>query len=269
MAPRWEGVPSAGKMEGYRQSLAKCLRRKPFAFYIGALALSATLESCQPHFRCHSGGCPTCLRAAQWNVACFIPAYHDFSVRTLLPSGLTGVFVTIVPTEWQQQEGSLDGFRIAEQLSSLHRILAKMPSVEAAFLGVDFSFNDNRKKRNGTEFWQPHIHSVMWVRDANYVARVLRKLFPKSATVHTPVQVKPYNGKTKGAAYCFKTYFERRVAFRKEDHPTRKPFWTTKYYPLRVRQRNELALFLNKTGMRIRVLNYHRRHKNGLPKKLE
>ncbi len=256
-------------MEGYRQSLAKSLRRKPFAFYIGALALSVTLEGCQPHFRCHSGGCPTCLRAAQWNVACFIPAYQDFSVRTLLPSGVTGVFITIVPTEWQQREGSLDGFRIAEQLSRLHRILAKMPTVEAAFLGVDFSFNDNRKKRNGTEFWQPHIHSVMWVRDRNFVARVLKKLFPKSATVHTPVQVKAYNGKTKGAAYCFKTYFERRVAFRKEDHPTRKPFWTTKYYPLRVRQRNELALFLNKIGMRIRVLNYHRRLKNGLPKKLE
>jgi hypothetical protein len=104
----------------------------------------------------------------------------------------------------------------------------------------------------------------------NYVARVLRKLFPKSASVHTPVQVKAYDGTARGSSYCFKTHFERRVAFLKEDHPTRKPFWTTKTdWPLRVRQKIELALFLHQSGMSARVLNYHRRHTNGLPKKLE
>lgn len=144
-----------------------------------------------------------------------------------------------------------------------------MPAVKAAFLGVDFSFNDNRKQQNGTEYWQPHIHGIMWFWDESAVVQFLRKRFPKSNTVKTPVQVQAYDGTTKGAGYCFKTYFERRVAVHKKNHPTRKPFWTTKYYPLRVRQRNELALFLHRMGMRARILSYHSRHDNGLPKKLE
>jgi hypothetical protein len=269
MAPRWKGVPTATKMEGYRLRLAKSLRRKPLSFAPDALALSEMLENCRDGSRCHSAGCPECLRAAQWYVASRIAAFNYCSTQTIFPSGATAIFITIIPTEWQQPEHGLYRFRIAEQLSSLRRALMKMAAVKAALLGVDFSFNDNRKKRNGTEYWQPHIHGVMWLRDVDAVVKALKKLFPKSNTVNTPVQVKVYDGTAKGAAYCFKTYFERRVAVRKEDHPTRKPFWTTKYYPLRVRQRNELALFLDKIGMRARVLSYHRRHESGLPKKLE
>jgi hypothetical protein len=270
MAPRWKGVPTATKMEGYRLRLAKSLRRKPFCYNPDALALSETLENCRVGSRCHSAGCPECLRAAQWYVASHIAAFNYCSTQTIFPSGVIAIFITIIPTEWQQPEHGLYRFRIAEQLSSLRRALMKMAAVKAALLGVDFSFNDNRKKRNGTEYWQPHIHGVMWLRNVDTVVQALRKLFPKSNTVNTPVQVKVYDGTAKGAAYCFKTYFERRVAVQKKNHPTRKPFWTTRTdWPLRVRQKVELALFLDKIGMRARVLSYHRRHESGLPKKLE
>ena len=68
-SPSWPKAPTANDAETERTSCVKRLRR--FASeYPRAKRVAHRLENCEPHDRCMSGGCPSCLRAFQrWLVA--------------------------------------------------------------------------------------------------------------------------------------------------------------------------------------------------------
>jgi len=233
-----------------------------------ASALVAKLRRCRPRFRCYSPACPACARVEQVLMASVV---EDFVAGQEGECSIA--FASIISPNSIVPKGSLLKFDFHNFKRRLRDGLAKTAALWAVG-GVDFSLNEHQRGFYPPN-WSPHLHLIVGTEDIDQLIVDLRAGFPKTNDTPRPVMVKQWDGNTDAFRYIFKPNFSRRISidnaerFNKRTQERRLCKATT-YDRLRVSERVELALFLDKIGLggRLSLRNVSLR-KTTDPRKLE
>lgn len=129
-----------------------------------------------------------------------------------------------------------------------------------SFGAVDFSYNEDDPP-NGSNAPIParlvvHLWAFAKAREVEAARKILKKSFPKTAKAAKPVKAYPYDGNLQAIAYAFKGDFSRRVKVPAEVDEDGKTLsrQNTRLRPLRVGQKVELAVLLNRLGLYDRLI---------------
>ena len=134
--------------------------------------LADKLSKCKKGKRCHSGACPTCMRAFRLRWAGQI-------AQLICADDEDWCFVTLVPPE-KFKLGDLSDYNPKLAKDRLRKQFARGAlSGSIAVGGIDFSFNVSA---NGNSHWQPHWHIL--IKSSSEDARTaLKQYFPGSSSV--------------------------------------------------------------------------------------
>jgi hypothetical protein len=219
---------------------------------VRAVAIANRLDACEPGRRCLSGACPECGHLLQrW----FVRNSKRFIARYLEKPGTDLVAVSIIPIKSTARTGKLEKISAANCLRRLKYAL-QQSSIRVAMGGMDFSFNEDAKKKY-KPFWCQHYYIIACVRDATEVRKALKKLFPSAAAIPRPVKLSPFENKPRRRSYPLKTTFKQRIGYKtiKTDNSgTKRKCRNTRRDRLRSRERFELFIYLNKIGLASRVI---------------
>jgi hypothetical protein len=244
--PAWTGALSSQKAAEKRLTCIIGLRRFGDGRNGVALVLADLLERCTPKRRCMSGACPECMRAFQrW----FVASVHTLSRGDPALDALVAVSIGLQPSRDQSF------FEIApdavNKTGDVTLTLDGSPSVVKWMAGaLDFHLSDLREKNIGL-IWQPQLRAIASVSDPALFQSLLKRQFPKSNVVTTPVQVKPCDGSLSSCSGAYKTEFFERRAYRR--HSTRngetREFWTTRRLRLSDIDHACLLVWLHEIGL--------------------
>lgn len=158
--------------------------------------------------------------------------------------------VTLVPEIGKFRSGELHKTSLTEFLKYIRRMLVKAGLDHLFVIGVvDISYNENREK-TWEPHWQLHVHLIAAGSTEEKLKRRLKKVFPRTATIHKPVEVKPVYDLLGALSYCCKAYFERRVSY-----IDNKGHWNARGdLPLKPAQFREVFLFMSTQGVASRFL---------------
>lgn len=211
-----------------------------------ALELYDRLAACSLRARCRSAACPACSRAfTRWFVATSASALrpHRDEIRVL----------SVVDARHAVPVGRLNpavlhasGMGIANALKSL--------GVATSLLAVDLSVNESADGEFDPH-WQPQAWIFAPAAQVDPVRKAIRAAIPATHTVPRPVKVQTWDGNPAALAYALKAEFARRVSVRKpaDGGRGRGACRNTRDRPLRVDQRRELLIALDRAGFQARL----------------
>lgn len=129
-----------------------------------------------------------------------------------LDADLPRVMATLTPALGQVAPGNLATFSIER-----HRNLLKTHLLRAGLGhifgigGVDISFNQDAGQRFD-DYWQFHDHIVFIGAEKDDIKAGLRRFYPKTETIPTPIKTKPVTDLLGALSYTYKAGFFRRVS---------------------------------------------------------
>jgi hypothetical protein len=127
--------------------------------------------------------------------------------------------------------------------------------IDVAVLGLDISLNEHLTGDFDSHWLvHPRVH-VPWRLSQSDVAD-LRQHFPTDDLIRKPLKVARFDGDLTGIAYSMKPRFERRQSYR-QIKPTdggSRECQNTRGRPLRGSEAVELAVFLDRLGLRKRLI---------------
>lgn len=211
--------------------------------------LATRLIACEPAERCYSGACPCCVRAHQsWLKWATPPA-----LELLDNDGIDGFrFVTIVPT--RHAEPGIETMTGCPT-NALRRVLdgLRVAGISAALGAIDLSF-DEAVDASGTWVRRrcAHAHLLVPAKESKQWTDRLRGFFPSTPHVRRPVRVEPWDGNPKAIGYGLRPNLSRRVSIPADGSGERA---NTRIRPLRVDQRVEAALVLDRFGLTSRIVH--------------
>ena len=212
--------------------------------------LANVLAPCTIELPCRSAACIHCGRDFQ-RVA-FDLTKQEISVwaRRNLRGRMSAL--TLVPTEGCLAPGDLTA-------TACRRVVANVvDALDACGLSIyalslDISFNEDTTGKLEPH-WCSHVHAQTadWLTVAE--DKGLKKAFPISRLVSTPVKVLPLNSDEAGQFYIFKPDRIRRETYLNGSHPNRHPFRDSKRRTLRPRQAVQLAHVDHELGFEYRLI---------------
>jgi hypothetical protein len=207
-----------------------------------ALELASRLEACEPKQRCGSGACPECARAWQrWFVTAtrsFLKSERRESVTVLNPIHVSGKI----------EPGSLCDPGVLKNAREAIRVALVDAGILRGFFGLDVSFNEDREGEFDPH-WQLHLRGLIVGRISKPRRERFWSHFPKTKEIPKPRRSAEFDGDLSGIAYSMKPQFWRRQGYLDE-----KESRNTRDRPLRGVEAVELALFLNRIGLRARLM---------------
>jgi hypothetical protein len=129
-----------------------------------------------------------------------------------------------------------------------------------SFGAADFSYNEDDPPK-GSKVAVPaklvvHLWTFVKAREVEVARKILKESFPKTHKAARPVKAYPYDGNLQAIAYAFKGDFSRRVKVPAEvdEDGEKVSRQNTRLRPLRVGQKVELAVLLNRLGLYDRLI---------------
>jgi hypothetical protein len=214
--------------------------------------LADKLEGCKKGRRCKSAACAECAHAAQ--------RLLTKVTRRFLKAGVndgTIVCVTVVPADGITKPGNLNKGEHERRIRRWKEKLGK--GGITWFAGAtDWSYNQHKQGKHKS-VWFEHIHGITLTKNPKKLKKKLREQFPKTGLIARPVTVVAWDGDPKALRYILKPQFRRRIA---NDHGKRhdKNSATTRVcrdtdtQPLQSKQKQELLLHLDDTGIQARLV---------------
>ena len=164
----------------------------------------------QPCWRAH---CPVCTRQFRlWFIAAVMQLVENTPKNNLYA-------VSIIPANMAKEPGSLSTSALPNAKESLRRRFDRcLPPSAQMLLGIDASMNHDETKRDDSflPHWQLHLYGLIWGISKAELKRVLHGMFPKSAAVPRPVQIKEVRKPrdlTAIISYAMKSGFTRRISY--------------------------------------------------------
>jgi hypothetical protein len=127
--------------------------------------------------------------------------------------------------------------------------------IHVAVIGVDFSFNEDREEQ-WHPHWLIHVRAIVPQLLSHSAIKRLRAEFPKSSSIPRPCRHAVFDGDPRGIAYSMKPSFGRRQSYpqRKVTAEGTRRCRNTRGRPLTGKQALELALYLDRIGLRRRLI---------------
>ncbi len=127
--------------------------------------------------------------------------------------------------------------------------------IPVAVAGLDISFNEHLTDAFDPH-WLLHIRAHVPGRLFEYQITDFRTHFPAEVRILKPLTVSPFDGNLRGLAYTMKAEFERRQSYDQVKRTTdgSRNCRNTRSRPIRGKDAVELALFLDRIGLRRRLI---------------
>jgi hypothetical protein len=233
---------TAAQAEHERTLLVKALVRDGGA---DALHLADRLDSCRPSWRCISGACPECKRAAQRVFVCAGEKLLERLDGDLLMVNVVWSLGTIG-----------DEYLCSEEVfaATRGRLVRALREIGVrAFGGFDISANEHERGAFDPH-WSPHACVFVSRREMELNEKRFREWFPSSPEVRRPVRMEHFDGESRGLAYALKPDFYRRISLVPKILPSgKRSTFGTRKKPVGGEKRVELALALDWEGLDARL----------------
>ena len=241
---------TAGQAHAERLRLIKRLRRfgKDNS---SALEVASRLTGCGPRRRCFSGACPECARAFQRAVVTATVRFLEADTGRL---GRRTTILSPISTLGIIEPGKLDSTILRDVRLHVTKVLASA-GVRTAIIGVDLSFNEDRDGAFDPH-WLVHVRAIVPRQLPTHMLGQLRKEFPTTALIPKPFRAVSFDGNLTGIAYTIKPSFGRRQSYlqAKPAGDSVRLCRNTRGRPLTGEQAVELAVFLDRIGLRKRLI---------------
>lgn len=246
--PKGQRCENASQAEDRRDYAARTLSNDPSKY----AALARLYQQCWKEEPCGLQMEPQCARRLRIN---FVGRAAKALATRHPDKPLWSV--TLVPEIGKFEPGELHRASLSEFAKYVRRMMVKAGLGRLPVIGgVDISYNENREKA-WRPHWQLHVHLVVVGSTEEKLRRHLKKVFPRTATIHKPVEVTDVYDVIGALGYCCKAYFERRASY-----IDKKGHWNARGdLPLKPPQFREASLFMStqSVGSRFLFRSFRRR----------
>jgi hypothetical protein len=230
--PNWFNAQTSEQASLERKRTAKLLRKH----FGQQSALAHKLVGCESHHRCLSGACTECTRALQRWLVC------EATQKPLHPqAGLQWVSMVVACAP----VGALHKQSL-KALQATAKIFLRGARPIFALGGFDVSFNTVPSKPEG--FWCIQLWFQTQKRTWTAAPYVEEEF-----NVKRPLKTYDWDGRTNAIAYALKNTFVRRASYKTKYRWGRDPHYNTRDLALRVNEKKELLLFLDRQGLHRRL----------------
>ncbi len=201
---------------------------------------------------CGLACCPVCMRSfRRW----FTNEVAEIAQSHTRKSGKSGVFVTIIPSGMRAPIGGLQKIDIAALNRRMKRAFARLALGRPIIGGIDVSFNEQAGSK-GSGHYQVHVAFYVAGHPASKKACERLKDYISSRLRLEPrafvrVQVKAFKNPVRQGSYLYKSRFEKRLSYVREDGRR-----GTRKFGLKPPQLAEIALWLRRWPDINRVLRH-------------
>jgi len=181
------------------------------------------------------------------------------ATATFLESAPTksATVVSLIHADGIVAPGSLAESTALRTLKDSIKAALHAAGIRRAVVGIDFSFNEDRENEFESH-WLVHVRAVVPRSISKRTRQRLRAQFPKRDQIQKPTQCKALDGNLAGIAYSMKSTFGRRESYVTWKYvPSKDEVRTcrdTRGRPLRGPEAVELAIYLNRIGLRNRLM---------------